>query len=328
LLSLTALAALPLTACSKGDPSDDTISTSASDATGSDAPTTPAEPTVTGGGPVPFRPHKVMLGAYLDLHGLSLGRSLALRRRQLGREERIVHAFYAWTDDLPRRIPEAAQSSTALISWRGTSYDKINRGAADRVIATAAKRLAKDRTPVLVRWAWEMNDRWYRTDGADRDRDTAGYIAAWRRLHRIFGEQGASNVSWVWSPSWNFGPGDTWDRTTKYYPGDKYVDWVGASGYNLDTETPQDLFGEFYAIWSTRKPIMITEVGASDRGGRTKADWITDFAAWVKANPAVGGVVWFDTDTNPESKERWRVDSSAASLVAYRAMARDPWFGG
>jgi hypothetical protein len=110
--------------------------------------------------------------------------------------------------------------------------------------------------------------------------------------------------------------------------GDEYVDWVGVSGYNLHRETPDTLFTPIYQAYAARKPLLITEVGAVDRGGRTKADWITLFARWVEAHPGVGGVAWFDTDTHPGSDEKWRVDTDAESLAAYRAMAASARFSG
>src|SRR4029453_533898 len=76
------------------------------------------------------------------------------------------------------------------------------------------------------------------------------------------------------------------------------------------------------------KPVMISEVGAVDRGGTTKADWITAFGQWVKQHPAIGGVTWFDTDTHPGDDENWRLDTDPEALAAYRAMARDPRFAG
>ena len=49
---------------------------------------------------------------------------------------------------------------------------------------------------------------------------------------------------------------------------------------------------------------------------------------WIKTHPAVGASVWFDTDTHPSSRENWRIDSTAASLAAYKAMSNDPVFNG
>jgi hypothetical protein len=66
-------------------------------------PATPAAPQAVtrGGGPVPFTRGKVMLGGYVDLQGLSTAAGLSRRRRQLGRDERIIHRYYSWTDPLP-----------------------------------------------------------------------------------------------------------------------------------------------------------------------------------------------------------------------------------
>lgn len=278
-----------------------------------------------GGGPVPFTPGRVRLGAYVDLRGKSLRESRALRRRQLGRDQAIVHRFLRWRDDLPRT---AADDGTLLISWRGAAYDSITDGSADWLVAAAARRLARRGDPVLLRWGWDMNRDFYAWGGADNGRDTGGYVAAWRRLHRIFAAEGADNVSWVWSPHWRSRPDAGWNEPARYYPGDDYVDWVGVSGYNVGGESPALLFDDIYTQYAHRKPIIIAEVAAVDRGGRTKADWIGEFADWVTTRPAVGAVVWFDTDTHPDSDEQWRIDSDEQALAAYRAMADDPAFGG
>nr|BFE71384.1 hypothetical protein GCM10020092_046850 [Actinoplanes digitatis] len=181
---------------------------------------------------------------------------------------------------------------------------------------------------MLLRWGWEMNGDWYPWGAARNGKDPAGYIECWRRIHGIFAEEKATNVSWVWSPNWNSAPVEEWNTPEALYPGDRYVDWVGISGYNLHRETPDTLFGPIYRSFSARKPLMITEVGSVDRGGRTKADWITLFARWVEAHPAVGGVVWFDTDTHPGYKEKWRIDTDADSLAAFTAMAKSVRFSG
>ena len=292
------------------------------------APAAPTPIVTSGGGPVAFHPGKVLLGAYLGLDGLSLRESLALRRQQLGRDERIVHVFYGWADTLPRTIDGLPAQAIPMISWRGTGYADILNGSSDAHIAANARRLAAFGRPVLLRFAWEMNGDWYPWGGARNGNDTAGYIRSWRRVHDIFATAGAKNVSWVWSPNWNNSPGAAWNRFQAYYPGDTYVDWVGVSGYNLHRETADTLFKNIYAAYSARKPIMIAEVGAVDRGGSTKADWIDRFAAWAEERPAVGAVVWFDTDTHPGTEERWRIDTGPGPLAAYRTMARSPWFSG
>jgi hypothetical protein len=332
---LAALAAVPAAALAVREVRSGETPAEANTSPGRGATATPKPRTSTtpppvtkGGGPVPFRVGQAMLGSYLGLEGKTHAQALELRRQQTGRAERIVHVFYDWDDSLPRRLDAIPAKATPMISWRGTAYADILSGDQDDLIARAARRLAQQDRPVLLRWAWEMNGDWYKWCASRNDNDPKAFIASWKRVHGIFADEGAKNVSWVWSPNWNASPVADWNTYAALYPGDRYVDWVGVSGYNLHRETPSTLFQPIYSAYATRKPILITEVGAVDRGGRTKADWITLFAAWVEAHPAVGGVTWFDTDTHPGYTEKWRIDTDPESLAAYVAMARSPRFSG
>jgi hypothetical protein len=280
------------------------------------------------GGPVPAETGKAMFGSYLALSGLSLKESLALRRRQLGREQRIVHVFYPWDGYVPSSEPAVAASSTLMVSWHGAPYRQILDGSSDRVIARVARKLAGMKRPILLRWGWEMNGDWFEWDGSHNGDDPAGYVKAWRRLHRIFREQGADNVAWVWSPNWNSSPDTSWNRFQRYYPGDDYVDWVGVSGYDFYSESPRTLFSAVCAAYGERKPIILSETAAVDHGRGSKAAWIKKLSSWVEDTPAVGAVVWFDTDTQDDSPHNFRPDTDSAALAAYRAMARRSRFAG
>jgi hypothetical protein len=280
------------------------------------------------GGPVPFRAGRVMLGAYLDLSGLTFSQALALRRRQLGRGERIIHLFYGFTDRLPSRLSDLPANTIPLISWRGVAYDSILGGHSDAVIKAAARDLARLGRPVFLRWGWEMNGNWYPWAGPTNDNDPQGYVDCWRYLHKIFTQQGARNVAWVWSINWNDRPPTATNRFPSYYPGDDYVDWVGLSGYNLGHESPPALYDPLYNAYAARKPVFITEIAAADFGGVTKGDFIRKFGAYVASRPAIGAVAWFDTDTHKDAPYNWRIDANADSLAAYRAMATSTRFAG
>nr|BFE72617.1 hypothetical protein GCM10020092_059180 [Actinoplanes digitatis] len=280
------------------------------------------------GGPVPFQAGRAMLGSYLALDGMSLGESLALRRRQLGRDQRIVHVFYPWDGYVPSSEPAVDRASTLMVSWHGAPYAAINDGSSDRNIARVARKLAGMKRPILLRWGWEMNGDWFEWDGAHNGRDAAAYVKAWRRMHRIFREQGASNVAWVWSPNWNSAPNASWNRFQRYYPGDGYVDWVGVSGYDFYSETPRTLFTAVCEAYGKRKPIILSETAAVDGGAIGKAEWIGKLKSWVEDTPAVGAVVWFDTDTQEDSPHDFRPDSDRGTLAAYREMARSERFSG
>jgi hypothetical protein len=294
------------------------------------APTYTATPPKSDGrgGPVPFTPGKLMLGSYLALGGLSMSQSLALRRRQLGREQRIVHRFYPWDGYVPSSEPDVSRHSVLMVSWHGAAYGRINDGSSDELIASVARKLAGMKRPILLRWGWEMNGDWFEWDGSHNGQDTGAYVKAWRRIHGIFRRHGATNVAWVWSPNWNSAPDTAWNRFQHYYPGDDYVDWVGVSGYDFYDESPATLFSAVVDAYGSRKPIVLSETAAVDLGAHTKARWIKKLTAWAAKTPSLGAVVWFDTDTQDGTDHNFRPDTDAEALAAYRAMVRADRFTG
>jgi beta-mannanase len=266
-----------------------------------------------------------MVGSYLALSGRSLTESLAVRRRQLGRDQKIVHLFHAWGERMPTAVPEIGDS-TLLISWHSPAMAAITNGSQDAVIRSAAERLARYGKPMLLRWAWEMNGDWFDWGGARNGKDPAAYARAYRRIHRIFRDTGAGNVAFVWSPNWNSGPDESWNQMERYYPGDAYVDWVGVSGYNFFAESPATLFGHVVRAYGEKKPIMLAETAAIEHGGASKAEWIKDLSSYVSRTAAIAAVVWFDTDVQHDSEHNFRFDSTSGGLAAYRAMVRSPHF--
>jgi hypothetical protein len=276
------------------------------------------------GGPVPAL-DRVMLGSYLALGGKSLSESLALRRRQLGREQKIVHLFYGWSERMPSDVSQIGKS-TLMVSWHGTKLAPIARGGQDSVIEAAAKKLAAYGKPMLLRWAWEMNGDWFEWGGPQNGGDPGLYVTAYRRIHRIFRANGADNVAFVWSPNWNSSPNTRSNAMSRYYPGDSYVDWVGVSGYDFYRESPTTLFRPVVSAYGKRKPIIVTETAAIDHGSGSKAAWINKLSAYVRSTPSIAAVTWFDTDVQDDSKHNFRFDTSGDALAAYRSMARSARF--
>jgi hypothetical protein len=306
LLALAALAALPAAGCTRRSeygggtrPAADPFSVAPNASGGAPSSSAPngtaaGKKGATGsGGAVGYVPGKVRLGSYLDLGGMTLPQALALRRKQLGREQDIVHVFYKWTDTLPSSRPDIGDQSILMISWEGTFYKDITGGSSDKLIAAAARQLAAHAKPTLLRWGWEMNGNWFDWDGTHNGKTTSGYAKSWQRMRKIFHEEGADNVS----------------------------------AYPFNKQTPTTLFHRICEEYGARKPIMLTETASIDNGGTTKRDWINAFAAYMKAQPAIGGVVWFDTDTQPGTSENFRIDSTSSVLAAYKAMADSSRFG-
>ncbi len=269
----------------------------------------------------------------------------------VGRMPAVVLSFQLWgarAHDFPKQcmgnvIARGAAPMLTWEPWAGAITDptyklsNIVRGDFDSYIRRYAQGAKAWGHPFLLRFAHEMNGNWYpwgTMAGAPNRNSPSDYVAAWRHVHDIFDQVGASNVRWVWSPNVMGYVGDTPSPSyASLYPGDAYVDWVGLDGYNSGTSQAgsgtsqtglgwrslEDLFAPSYKAMTslTSKPLMIAETASSERGG-SKAAWITHgfLHALPTRLPRVQVVVWFD---KPKEAD-WSVTSSSSSLQAYRTV--------
>ena len=199
------------------------------------------------------------------------------------------------------------------------SLQKITSGVHDDYLTQWAQASRAWGQPYFLRFAHEMNGNWNSWSERVNGNQPGGYIQAWRHVHQLFASQGATNVSWVWSPNVVYsGSAPLKDL----YPGDAYVDWVAMDGYNWGTvsghqwQTFAQVFQQTYTelLALTSKPLMIAETASAEQGGN-KASWITDaFSVQIPHTfPRVKAVVWFN-----ENKETdWRIESSAAAQAAF-----------
>ena len=258
---------------------------------------------------------------------------IAAYERSVRKQAAIVHWYQGWGAanaplDLDAITRVSDRGSVAMITWEPWDYTKgieqpeyrpanIAAGHFDDYVRSWARGLASYDGTVLLRFAHEMNHPYYPWSVGVNGNTESDYVAAWRHVHDIFTQEGATNVQWVWSPLiwWEGAP-----LIEPMYPGDEYVDWVAVDGYNnVDWggwQSFSQIFGASYERLTalTDKPIMIAEVASAEAGG-SKAAWITDmFARLPVEYPEIRAVVWFN-----ESKEAdWRVNSSNASLRAFR----------
>jgi beta-mannanase len=184
--------------------------------------------------------------------------------------------------------------------------------------------------PVYLRFGHEMNGNWYPWGVGVNGNTPAQFVSVWRKIVTMFRTGGATNVRFVWSPN----VVDNDKPLTGLYPGDAYVDMTAMDGYNWGTSQGWSKWQSFDQIFRSTydqilalaptKPIIVAETASTESGG-DKAAWIhaafdnlpTDF-------PKLRGVIWFD-----QNKEtNWQVDSSTASLSAFRDVAgRTGWQG-
>jgi len=184
---------------------------------------------------------------------------------------------------------------------------QIASGRYDKHLRTYAQAVRRFGCAVVLSLGHEMNGWWYpwgrpRTDPAD-------FIAAWRHVHDLFAKQGAHNVIWSWDPSHQYSspnPGKVASPASEWYPGKKYVDWVGLDGYlgydtNGHPQTFREIFG--YQLHDIRriaphKTIYIAETGVAP--GPAALDQIRELFQGI-ISYRLAGLVWFDAKGQADS---------------------------
>ena len=260
---------------------------------------------------------------------------------RVGRRPVYVMWFTDWSASFQGYTVTNAYSrgATPVITWEMKSrstpipYADVLAGRWNKYIDGWAAAAAKDGRPVLLRFGHEMNGDWYGWSGARNGRSEAAaqqFVSVWKYVRGRFARAGATNVAWVWCVNHQSVPDEAWNAPENYYPGDDQVEWTCADGYNWGTsqttardgwtsqwQTFDQVFGSVYARVTAKapdKPFMIGEFASSEEGG-SKPAWIHDAAARMPAAyPKLRAFVWFNYDKETD----WRVESSTASLDAFR----------
>ena len=243
----------------------------------------------------------------------------------------------------PRKMNAVvSRGAMPMVTWEPWDHTKgvnqpqfalktITSGKHDRYIRQWARDAKAWGKPFYLRFGHEMNGNWNTWSPSVNGNKDGEYPAAWRRVHDIFRKEGVTNVRWVWSP--NVENNDS-TPFAKVYPGGAYVDWVGIDGYNWGTsqswsswQTIGEVFGPSYDKLAamTGKRMMIAETASTEFGGE-KGLWIDEglLNAVPSRFPRVQAVIWFH-----ENKETdWRVNSSQASLDAYKKVAASDLYQG
>lgn len=165
----------------------------------------------------------------------------------------------------------------------------------------------------------------------------------WRRTVDVLAAAGAfPNTSIVWCPEeGHYGNGDGFDERLAY-PGDRYVDWVCADGYNWNRAeswcgahgNPRQGWCEFAEIFHDtvspggnvemdfrgRKPFMVGETGSTEGQHARKGEWFRKARDSIrKSMPGLRALVYFDMAYEASD---WRISTSPSSFAGFAALAR------
>ncbi|HEY2041359.1 MAG TPA: glycosyl hydrolase [Jatrophihabitans sp.] len=287
--------------------------------------------------------------------------------KQTGKAPSSVEWFSGFDSNYPTdQVVQAwSRGSLPIITWMsvaadpGSGHDSseytlthVVSGDLDDYLYQYAGDVVRANLPVAIRFDHEMNNNAYPWSAGAYGNTPAKYIAAWRHIWNIFNKVGANtNAIWMWAPTRidNLKPGATSGsgvgQTTlaEDYPGDGYVDWLGASIYlrQAKTGTGYDAtFGKTIAALKkvSSKPIFLSETAAAQSDVSTRADLTAEKSAWISnalagflADPRIVGFVWFNnrgiqTVDGEQVANDWRFDSSAAALAAFKRGISDSRF--
>ena len=241
---------------------------------------------------------------------------------RLGKLLEIVSWFVSWgVEDIfsagylasvGNRIP-----LIAVEPWSVSRASVLN-GSQDRWLRGQAEKAITYGKAVYIRPWHESNSDWYDWSLDGRDGTPTEAINAWRHVVNLFRDAGATDVKFVFCINTHTVGGAA---PSQYWPGSFYVDILGVDGYSWDQgatsfdEVMADGYKTLTALDSTLD-VWVCETGCGE--GRRKAAWINAMFASARF-PRFKGLSYFSLNSG---RQDWSIDSSAASLAAFKANVR------
>ncbi len=239
--------------------------------------------------------------------------------RQTDVTPRLVLYFSSWGEPFQTSFASTVHANggkpLVQIESGSVSLSLIASGGKDNYLKSFARSIRDYGHPVVVSFGHEMNGTWYHWGWKHTDAST--FVAAWRHIVTVFRNQGASNVTWMWTVQAAADAPSMTANPTPWWPGSSYVDWVGIDGhYVYPGETFSSIFDPAISIVRgiTSKPILIAETAISPNVGQVAK--IPDLLGGVESRGLLG-FVYFDHTGNHD----YRLNTTA-TLSAFTAAAK------
>jgi len=233
----------------------------------------------------------------------------------VGREADMQAVFVNWGDSFPSGF--AVKGKIFVIFWEqyGITLDEIISGKTDNYIRQFAKEVKDFNSPVILAPLHEMNGEWVQWSGVAGGNTPVKTVLAFQYIQDVFMAGNLQNVEWAWVVNHESVPDTKENSIENYYPGNKYVDYVGVDGFNFGD--PWQTYDEIFSVAleklkTYKKPIYIFSMASAE--GSRKAEWIKDAFGKIKADPDIGGFIWF----NENKEKNWLINSDPLSLQAFQ----------
>jgi mannan endo-1,4-beta-mannosidase len=235
------------------------------------------------------------------------------------RQPNLVGYYSGWKERFATSFAETVRGHGAVTILQmdptGVSIAAIAAGAYDAYLHSFADSVRNYGHAVVIGFGHEMNAPWYSWGYGHTPAKV--FVAAWQHVVTVFRNQGADNVTWLWTINADTpktGPVASW------WPGAGYVTWVGIDGYYY---RPSDTFASVFGktIGQVRsfadKPVLLSETAVGPEADQALK--IPGLFAGMRQYKTLG-LVWFDiTQNDGLYHQDWRIeDSPAAAQAAFR----------
>jgi hypothetical protein len=235
-----------------------------------------------------------------------------------GKRPNLIGYYSGWRQAFERSFAQTVHRHNAvtILQWdpTGASISGVATGHYDPYLRTFADSVRNFGQPVVIGFGHEMNADWY--SWGYRHVPAPTFVAAWRHIVTLFREQGADNVTWLWTINADrpgTGPIKSW------WPGASYVDWIGIDGYYV---RPSDDFATVFGgtighvRTFTHKPVLLSETAVGPAAGQFSK--IGNLFAGMHQFGTIG-LVWFDIEQHDgRYHQDWRIENSPSAEAAFR----------
>jgi hypothetical protein len=254
-----------------------------------------------------------------DIYGEGINKTIPDLEQKIEYKFPVILSYLHFTHEFPTEFMQENYENGRLVelTYQVTESNNeklegytpnidIYRGVKDDEIRKIARSAKEFGHPFLFRLNNEMNSDWVSYGGVTNMSDPEIFIANWQRFYRIFEEEGANNVIWVFNPNDRNHPPCDWNNFLAYYPGNEYVQMIGVTGYNNGTyyekerseqwrefDEIYDAVEEAYKPFFSEFPWIITEFSSSSVGG-DKVKWIENMFSCIDDYKNIKIAVWFD----------------------------------
>lgn len=222
------------------------------------------------------------------------------------------------------KVVGAGAIPVVMMNTKTVPLADIANGSYDSSIRTWMQEAAGWGHPFFLIFDVEMNGPWEPYSPGHNGNTAADYVAAWRHVHDLAAQAGATNITWVWCP--NVDPNQMFTPYSQLYPGDAYVNWTGLDGYNkggTNWRSFAQIFDSSYTNLlqlAPSKPIMISQVASEENGG-SKPAWISDMlTTQLPQNyPQIKALSWFNWYFDESGTWRhYEIESSPTAQAAFK----------